>query len=115
MMYSIATIELSCDKTHERIRNPNLSIVAFLQVAAALDIIREDLEVSQKTFFMAWMFYREVLRLNGVNVYQFFKLYQKLSKDGSFYDPVQRPRTTTYVPSYKPVSTSRWRVSMYTK
>ena len=115
MMYSVATIELSCDKTHERVRNPNLSIIAFLQVAAALDTIREDLEVSEKTFFMAWMFYREVLKSNGVNVYQFFKLYRKLSKDSSFYDPGQRVRTRTYVPSYKPVSegaASRRRVSL---
>ena len=50
MMYSVATIELSCDKTHKRVRNPNLSIIAFLQVAASLDTIREDLEVSPKTF-----------------------------------------------------------------
>ena len=50
MMYSTATIELSCDKTHKRVRNPNLSIIAFLQVTAALDTIREDLEVSEKLF-----------------------------------------------------------------
>ena len=111
MMYSVATIELSCDKTHERVRNPNLSIIAFLQVAAALDMIREDLEVSQQSFFMAWMFYREVLRSNGVNVFQFHQLYQKLSKDGSFYDPKQRVRTTTYLRSYKPVTAPRRRVS----
>ena len=112
MMYSIATIELSCDKTHKRVQNPNLSIIAFLQIAAALDTIREDLEVPQETFFMAWMFYREVLKDNGVNVYQFFELYWKLSKDHSFYDPVHRLRTTTYVPGYKPVPASgRLRVS----
>ena len=61
------------------------------------------------------MFYREVLKSNGVNVYQFFKLYRKLSKDSSFYDPGQRVRTRTYVPSYKPVSegaASRRRVSL---
>ena len=112
MMYSVATIELSCDKTHKRVQNPNLSIIAFLQIAAALDTIREDLEVPQKTFFMAWMFYREVLKDNGVNVYQFFELYRKLSKDHSFYDPVHRLKTTTYVPGYKPVPASgRLRVS----
>ena len=47
---------------------------------------------------------REVLKSNGVNVYQYFKLYKKLSKNSSFYDPGQRVRTRTYVPIYKPVS-----------
>ena len=101
MMYSIATIEISCDRSQERVRNPNLSIIAFLQVAAALDTFLGDVEIPQTTFFMAWMLYREVLINNGVHLGEFRKLYRRLSKDLDYYPP-HLVRSATIVPGYKP-------------
>ena len=107
MMYSVAVIELSCDRSQVRVKNTNLSIVAFHQVAAALDTVVEDLHISQPLFFMAWMVYREALRSNGVNISGFRKLCRQLSNDTAFYpDITHRIRTATIVPSYKPVLTS---------
>lgn len=106
MMYSIATIELACDVSHEKVINPNLSIIAFLQVVAALDTFVEDLEIPQTIFFMAWMFYREVLRSNRVSMREFCHIFKKLRNNRSFC-PEHRMRSATIVPGYKPAQKSK--------
>lgn len=101
MMYSVAAIELACDSRHRKVTNVNLSITAFLQVVSALDMIVQDLVIPESTFFMSWLFYKEVLVTNGVNVDGLLPLYQKLSRNMKFYMFVRRPSD---MQGYQPVT-----------
>ena len=102
MMYSIAAIELACDASRRKVTNVNLSITAFIHVVSALDLIVHDLVVPESVFFMSWLFYKEVLVTNGVNINAFRPLDRKLSRNTKFSMIARRP---SYTQEYRPVGT----------
>ena len=94
MMYSIAAIELACDASRRKVTSVNLSITAFIHVVSALDLIVHDLVVPESVFFMSWLFYKEVLVTNGVNINAFRPLDRKLSRNTKFSLIARRPSYT---------------------
>lgn len=101
MMYSIAAIELACDTSRRKVSNVNLSITAFIYVASALDVIVHNLVIPENVFFMSWLFYKEVLVQNGVNINAFSPLDRKLSHNTKFCLIAKRP---SFSQDYQPVS-----------
>ena len=105
MMYSIAAIELACDAgaSHRKVTNVNLSITAFIHVVSALDLIVHDLIVPENVFFMSWLFYKQVLVDNHVNIHGFRPLDRKLSRNTKFSLMARRP---SYTQDYQPAAVS---------
>lgn len=68
MMYSIASIELACDNTGTKVKNVNLSITAFMNAASAIDMVYQGVQCDGYTFLLSWLFYKEVMRKNMVEV-----------------------------------------------
>lgn len=76
MMYSIASIELACDDA--KVKNINLSITAFMNAASTIDMVHQGVECDGYTFFLSWLFYRDVMRKNLVEVAGMKELEAKL-------------------------------------
>lgn len=75
LMYSIASIEVACDTDLSKMKNPNLSITTFVQLASTIDMIHQNMEVPENIFFLSWLFYKEVLtnhhvKMTGMNALQ---------------------------------------------
>lgn len=103
MMYSIAAIELACDDArHTKVSNVNLSITAFVYAASALDMIVHDLVVPESVFYMSWLFYKDVLVTNGVNINGLLPLQKKLSRNAKFYMLDRSESYTAAAQIYRP-------------
>ena len=68
IMYSIASIELACDSTGKKLTNLNLSITAFIQTASTIDMICPGLPSNGYTFYLSWLFYKDVLSTHNIRV-----------------------------------------------
>lgn len=100
MMYSIAAIELACDDSKRtKVTNMNLSITAFIHVVSALDMVVHDVTVRESVFFMSWLFYKEVLVNNNVNMNGLLPLQKKLSRNPRYYLMTRSP---TFDSDYEP-------------
>ena len=114
LMYSVASFELACDSSSsfDKVKNPNLSITAFIQVSSTLDMIHPDLEIPQNIFFMSWLFYMEVLSLNKVKLSAMRSLQSKLIQNDIFNAPLVKttpevtPRGEDFVDSAESPTTS---------
>lgn len=108
MMYSIASIELACDTRANmtKIRNPNLSITAFIHVIATIDMVHRGITCPENIFFLSWLFYREVLVSNGVNVDSLKSLHRKLSRSKKFSAPLMKTPSQVYNENSLSVPTS---------
>lgn len=105
MMYSIAAIELACDDSrYTKVSNVNLSITAFMYAVSALDMVVHNLLVPESVFFMSWLFYKEVLVTNGVNVNGLHPLHKKLSRNAKFYMLDRSQSYTAAAQDYQPLS-----------
>lgn len=78
IMYSIASIELACDSTLEKVKNINLSITAFMQAASTIDMIHNGVVFDASAFFLSWLFYKEVMSKNKIEVAGIAQLERKL-------------------------------------
>ena len=63
IMYSIALTELESDV--EKVENPNLSIIAFMEAASIIDAVHPDVEIEKDKFASSWRFYRQALHDKG--------------------------------------------------
>lgn len=68
MMHSVASIELSHDAVLTKVKNVNLFINAFLEVAATIDVIHHGMKVDGFIFFQCLLFYKKVMSENKVEV-----------------------------------------------
>ena len=68
VMYSMASIELACDTNLTKVKNINLSLTAFIQVASTIDMIHPGVEFDGAIFFLSWLFYKEVMNKNNIEV-----------------------------------------------
>ena len=75
MLYSVASIEVACDR--DNVANPNLFVTAFMHVVASIDLIHHGVEFTKTQFVRGWGFYREVLLNNEINDDGLRKLYQR--------------------------------------
>lgn len=82
MMYSIASIELACDNDGTKVKNINLSMTAFMNAASTIDMVHQGVECDGYTFLLSWLFYREVMKKNAVEVAGMKALEAKLKKVG---------------------------------
>lgn len=76
MMYSVASNELV--NNPRVVATPNHSITAFINCVAAIDMIHSGVEFDEYTFFVSWLFYREVLVENKVDVSSLNPLFHRL-------------------------------------
>ena len=76
MMYSVAATELVSNP--ENAQNPNLSITAFMHCVAAIDMIHSGVEFNKFTFYVSWLFYREVLIENNINIASLQPMFEEL-------------------------------------
>ncbi len=91
LMYSIASTEVACDTAAlEKVKNPNLSITAFIQVSSTLDMIHPELEIAENVFFMCWLYYLEVLTTHKVKLSALKSLQTRLIRTGKFNNPIAR-------------------------
>jgi len=91
LMYSVASFELACDSSSfDKVKNPNLSITAFIQISSALDMIHDGLDIPQNVFFMSWLFYMEVLITNKVKLSAMHSLQSILISSGNFNAPLAK-------------------------
>ncbi len=84
IMYSLASIEVACDSSGRKTSNINLSITAFMQAAATIDLIQHGVQCDGFTFLLSWLFYKEVMKRNAVPVEGLSQLEKKLK---SLYAP----------------------------
>lgn len=80
MMYSIASFELACDNTGTKVKNINLSITAFMNAVSTIDMVHQGVECDGYTFLLSWLFYKEVMKKNVVEVAGMEALEAKLKK-----------------------------------
>ena len=90
LMYSIASIEVACDTNLNRMKNPNLSITTFIQVASTIDMIHQRLEIPENIFFLGWLFYKEVLKKHSIKMAGMNHLHERLSHSKKFNAPLIR-------------------------
>ena len=76
MMYSVAATELVSNPGN--VQNPNLSITAFMNCVAAIDMIHSGVEFNKLVFYHSWLFYREVLVENNVNIASLQPMFERL-------------------------------------
>ena len=79
MLYSVASIEVACDRYN--IENPNLFITAFMHIVGAIDLIHHDVEFTAKQFIRGLSFYREVLLNHKVNDEGLRRLFQRATQE----------------------------------
>ena len=76
MMYSVASIFIACDQ--ENITDPNIFIIAFIHVLAAVDNIHRDFEISRNDLKLGLEYYVDVLRKHKIPPGRLNKLYTKI-------------------------------------
>ena len=76
MMYSVASIFIACDQ--ENVTDPNIFIIAFIHVLAAIDNIHRDLEISRNDLKLGLEYYVDVLRKHKIPPGRLNKLYTKI-------------------------------------
>ena len=67
MMHTIASIEMECDVKRLKVKNPNLSIKAFLEAASIIDKIHGNCDkIKEDAFIFSWCFYQLVMKANNI-------------------------------------------------
>ena len=84
LMYSIASIEVACDTDLNKMKNPNLSITTFIQVASTIDMVHHSMEIPENVFFLSWLFYKEVLSKHNIKLTRINALQARLVRNRKF-------------------------------
>ena len=79
LIHSIASIELVYN--NENVANPNLFLLAFVEVMATLDRAHHNIRVTPHHLTQAALFYAEALKRSKVDPTEIIKLYMQVVKD----------------------------------
>lgn len=78
IMFSVASIQVAVTK--DSISDPNLFIYAFLSVAATINAVNDEADITVDYFRHSWEFYHQVLVENGVRDKKFRELFVNVNK-----------------------------------
>ena len=112
LMFSLASIEVACDSSSfNKVKNPNLSITAFMQVSSTIDMIHPFLEIPENVFFLSWLYYKEVLSTHKVKLSGIETLQVRLLRTSRFNVPLTKmapsaapPRGDDFPDSAEPIT-----------
>lgn len=79
LIHSIASIEMIYNNEH--VTNPNIFLVAFVEVMATLDRAYHNINITQRHFFESLPYFIQALAAKKLDCTQMVKLYQQIAKD----------------------------------
>lgn len=95
IMYSLASIEVACDSSRVKVKNINLSITAFIQTAATIDMVKHGVEFDVGTFLLSWLFYKEVMKKNNIVIQDMKQFEAKLNRQYALQESATVPHRAT--------------------
>ena len=66
VMYSLASIEVSRDRSKSKVENANLFVTALVQSAATIDKIQHNVKVDKHILQKSWGFYNQIMKDNHI-------------------------------------------------